>query len=308
MKTQVTLLALVLVAAPLVLAGEVPTRRVEPAALANGLGLNLSIVGRLVGGGNTLFVTSIDISNNTAAATQVDFYFDGIDLVTQSPIVIDGSIADGGLTASDAPGTLRGHSNVHFDDFIDALVQAGRLSAEVRDHGVLGSLLVVYDGFTRSGEGSASARFENDFGGGTIGVALAGEVITTDEPQALVATVRDTRGRPGPQLYTNMFINNLGLTPSGGGVAGPVTVELTARANSTGQPVGTTISLVDIGPGQTRSIGQVLTAMQVPTVDEDTILVFARVVSGDAAIAGAISVVDATTRDGSVVGMSRADF
>ena len=178
----------------------------------------------------------------------------------------------------------------------------------MRDNGVLGSLLLVYDGFSRAGEGSASARFENEFGGGTIGVALAGHVITTSEPQELVATIRDTRGRPGPQLYTNMFINNTGLTPTSGGVAGPVTVELTARANSTGQLVGTPITLADIGPGQTRSANQVLTAMGVPTANEDTILVFARVTSGNAAIAGAISVVDATTRDGSVVEMSRADF
>ena len=307
MKTHVTILALILVAAPLALATDVPSRRIEPVAIANGIGVNISIIGRLLGGGNTLFVTSVDVSNNTANATQVDFYFDGVDLVTQSPIVIDGSITDNGIAAQET-GSLRGYSNAHFDDFIDALVQADLLTVEVRDNGVLGSLLLVYDGFTRAGEGSASARFENEFGGGTIGVALAGHVISTDEPQELVATIRDTRGRPGPQLYTNMFINNTGLTPTSGGVAGPVTVELTARANSSGLEVGVPITLSDIGPGQTRSVNQVLTQMQVSTSAEDTILVFARVTSGNAAIAGAISVVDATTRDGSVVEMNRADF
>jgi hypothetical protein len=281
-------------------------RRAVPTARAQGIGINIPVVGRLIGGGNTLFVTSVDVANNTALATQVDFYFDGIDLTTQATIVIDGSITTSGLAAPET-GTLRGHSNVHFNDFIDALVQAGKLTAEVRDHGVLGSLLLVYNNFSRNGEGSASARFENAFGGGTVGVALAGHVIGRNEPQSLVATVRDTRGRPGPQLYTNLFINNTGLTPAGG-VAGSVSVEMTARANSSGQPVGTPIVLADIPPGQTRSVNQVLTAMQVPAANEDTILLFARVTSGNAAIAGVVSIVDATTRDGSVVEMSRADF
>lgn len=307
MKTPVTILALILVAAPLALATDVPSRRIEPAALADGIGVNLSIIGRLLGVENTLFVTSVDVANNTANATQVDFYFDGVDLATQSPIVIDGSITDSGI-APPQTGTLRGYSNVHFDDFIDALVQAELLTAEIRDNGVLGSLLLVYDGFSRSGEGSASARFENEFGGGTIGVALAGHVITTNEPQELVATIRDTRGHPGPQFYTNMFINNIGLTPASGDVAGPVTVELTARANSNGQPVGTPLLIENLQPGQTRSVNHVLTTMGVPATSEDTILVFARVTSGNAAIAGAISIVDTTTRDGSVVEMNRADF
>ncbi|MGK2857181.1 MAG: hypothetical protein ACSLFQ_08235 [Thermoanaerobaculia bacterium] len=276
-------------------------------AAAQGLGVNLSIVGRLLGGGSTLFITSVDIANNTAAASQVDFYFDATDLTTQQNIIIDGSITDEGLAAA-GTGTVRGYANIHFDDFVDALVEAGMMTAETRDHGVLGSLLLVFDGKTKRGEGSASARFENDFGGGTVGVALSGHTITSNEPQELVATVRDTRGRPGPQLYTNMFINNVGLTPATGTAAGSVTVELTARANSSGMPVGIPIMLTGIAPGQTRSVSQVLTAMQVSASSEDTILVFARVTEGNAAIAGAVSIVDATTRDGSVVEMGRADF
>jgi hypothetical protein len=51
----------------------------------------------------------------------------------------------------------------------------------------------------------------------------------------------------------------------------------------------------------------VLTALQVQANSEDTILVFARVKSGNSAIAGITSIVDATTRDGSVVPMARAE-
>jgi hypothetical protein len=308
MSKRIVSLGVVVLAATVAFAdGDRTPRRAEPNARANGIGINIPIIGRLIGSGNTLFLTSLDVSNNTAAATQVDFYFDGIDLATQQALIVDGSITVNGLAPVET-GTLRGYANVHFDDFIEALVQAGQLTAEVRDHGVLGSLLLVFNGFTRAGQGSASARFENAFGGGTVGVALAGRVLTTSEPQQLVAAVRDTRGRPGPQLYTNMFINNIGLTPTTGAAAGPVTVEITARANSNGQPVGNSIVIANLPPGQTASVNQVLTALGVPPSSEDTILVLARVTSGNAAIAGVTSTVDDATRDGSVVEMSRADF
>jgi hypothetical protein len=176
----------------------------------------------------------------------------------------------------------------------------------IRVTGSLDVLLVVFNGFDRRGQGSTSARFENQFGGGTVGVALTGHVVTGNEPQELVATIRDTRGKPGTQVYTNVFINNTGLTPAGS-PAGPVNVELTARANSTGVLVGNPIVLTDIGAGQSRVSGSVLTAMGVQP-SEDTILVFARVTSGNAAIAGVVSVVDPITQDGSVLEMSRADF
>jgi hypothetical protein len=54
-------------------------------AVAQGIGVNLSIIGRLIGGGTPLFVTSVDIANNTAAASQIDFYFDATDLTRVTP-------------------------------------------------------------------------------------------------------------------------------------------------------------------------------------------------------------------------------
>ncbi len=62
------------------------------------------------------------------------------------------------------------------------------------------------------------------------------------------------------------------------------------------------------GPGRTASVNQVLNALQIPAGTENTILVFARVVSGNVAIHGIISQVDNITRDGAVFEMSRADF
>ena len=275
------------------------------AAQADGLTINLPVVGRVTGSNNTLFVTSIDVSNNTPFPAQVDFFFDGVDVVTQEAVVIDGSVTNSGVVAQGVR-ALRGYSNVHFDDFVASLVQAGMLTAEARNHGVLGSVMFVFDGFSRSGQAAASARFFNNFGGGTVGVGLAGREITENEPRSLVATVRDTRGKPGPQLYTNMFINNTGLTPSGE-AGGTITVEVTARANSSGELAGTPLLIERIPPGHTRSVNLVLNALKVPANSEDTILVFARVTSGDAAIAGVVSTVDATTSDGSVIPMARGD-
>ena len=271
-------------------------------AQATGLTINVPLVGRVVGAGNTLFLTAVDISNNTSIPTQVDFFFDAA-APDGAPIMVRGSVTAQGLRPR-GQGSMRARLNVHFDDFIDALVQAGMMSAAHRDAGVVGSLMLVFNGFTRAGEGSASARFHNAFGGGTVSVSLAGQVITTDEPQALVAVVRDTRGRSGPQLYTNMFLNNTGLNRFSR-PAGHVEVEVSAFANSSGLAVGTPLRMM-IASGQTITISQVLTALQVPSF-EDTVLVYARVTAGDATIAGLTSTVDAVTRDGAVVLMSRAD-
>jgi hypothetical protein len=284
---------------------------ISPNANAAGLGINVAVVGRLIGGGNVLFLTAIDVSNNTTAPTQIDFYLDGQEIATGSTVALNGSISSSGaLVAQGTGGAVRAQSNVHFDDFVDALIQANLLPASIRTNGFLGSALFVFDGYNKSGQAAVTARFYNAFGGGFVGVSLKGREISVSEPQNLVATVLDTRGNTtgAPQIYPNMFINNTGLTPDASGIAGPVTVQISAVSNSTGQPIGTPITITDLGPGRTASIGQVLNALQIPPGTETTVLVFARVTSGNAAIEGVISQVDITTKDGSAFEMSRADF
>ena len=274
---------------------------------ATGFAVNLPLVARLIGAGPTLYISTVDVQNNTATATQVDWYLNGVNLRTSAPIGLVGSIsAAGALVAQGAGGLMRGKSNAHFEDAIDSYVQAGFLPASIKDDGFIGSILFVFNGLTKRGSGSATVRFFNSFGGGTIGQSLKGHEITAKEPQSLVGLARDTRGKPGTQLYANIFVNNTGVTPGGVGAANTVTVRIQAVANSTGQNVGTPLDAV-IGVGQTVGVSDVLAQLKVPA-GEDTVLVYVTVIQGTAAIAGVFAEVDATTRDGSTTDMSAVAF
>ena len=303
MRQTLSAVILLLVATAAPIAAQTPAR---------GVAINLPLVGRLVGGGNTLYRTAIDVSNHTQSQVRVDFYLDGQDLATGSGFVVNGSIGSGGTISPFGGGAaMRARSNAHFDDFVDALITAGRLPDSLRANGFLGSVLFVFDGRARSGEAAVTARFYNALGEGNVGVSLKGREVTTDEPQSLVAVVADTRGAASgiPQSYPNVFINNTGIAAGNSSdVAGVVTVQLSAVSNTTGQPIGTAITISNLQPGRTTSVGSVLDALQIPRSVETTILLFARVTSGNAAIQAVVSQVDPFTRDGSVFEMSRGDF
>jgi hypothetical protein len=280
------------------------SRDVAPAA---GMAISLPLVARLIGAGPTLYTSTVDVQNNGPAAGQVDWYLSGVNLRTSAPISLVGSISStGGLVAQGTGGTMRGKSNAHFEDFVDSLVQSAFLPSSIRDDGFIGSTVFVFNGFTKRGQGSATVRFFNALAGGTVGQSLKGHEITAKEPQSVVGLARDTRGKPGAQLYANIFINNEGVTPGGVGSAGAVTVRVQAVANSTGQNTGTPLDAI-IGPGQTVGISDVLAQLKVPT-GEDTVLVYVNVIAGSSAIAGVFAQVDAVTRDGSTTDMSPVAF
>jgi len=307
MKTTCRIFSALVFLAPVALMAQPSDLSVEQTeAVASGLGINVPLVARLIGAGSTLYTSSVDVANNGAAAAQVDFYLDGVDLATSAVISHAGSISStGALVAQGTGGLMRAKSNAHFDDFIDSLLHAGLLPPNIENDGFIGSVLFVFNGLTKSGQAEAKVRFFSSYGGGTIGQALRGHEITGAEPQSLVASLRDSRGKAGPQLYANLFINNTGLTPSGAPASGPVGVKVQAYANSTGLAVGTPLNTA-IGLGQTVGVTDVLHTLAVPA-SEDTILVFITVTSGNAAIAGVQAQVDQTTRDGSVMDMGRAD-
>lgn len=275
-------------------------------AEADGLGINVPLVARITGAGNTQYVTSVDVTNHTTGDLRVDFYLDALNQRTQSPVIVTGSVAAGGFVPLGG-GTLRGRSSVHFDDFFAALAGANQISPANLTDGILGSVLFVFHGATKSGQGSVTARFRSDLAGGTVGVALRGREISSNEPRSLVAAVRDSVNNPRgePALYPNIFVNHIGLTAAGAPSSDPVTVELSAISNRTGQNAGTPLT-VTIASGMTRVIS--LQNLGLGGGVEESLLVFARVVAGDGAIHGIVAQVDNITRDGSVFEMSRADF
>jgi hypothetical protein len=281
----------------------------EAEALASGhavgLGVNLAAVGRLIGSGNTLFKTAVDVTNNTGTAAQIDFYFDGTS--AGAPVAVDGSISSAGaLVTQGAGGTVAGHRNVHFDDFVDALVEAGLLPANVETSGVIGSTLFVFNGFSKSGQGAVTARFYNDGCGGTVGQAINGREITNSEPTKLVVTARNTVGEAGPQLYTNLFVNNTGLTPTATGVASAVDVLVSAFSGATGNPVGTPLAIKGINPGATAVVG-VFPQLAIPA-SENTVILTINVTSGTSAIDAVAVGIDNTTHDGTTTKAANGSF
>ena len=277
------------------------------AANADGLAVNLPLVGRVTGAGGTLYITAVDVTNNNTAATQVDFYFTAINLGTNEKVAIAGSVSSAGIV-SRGQGTMAAFTNQHFDDFVHALVIGNFLPSDFESDGVTGSLLLVFNGATKRGQGIATARFVNSLAGGYVGVGVNGHEIVQGEPQKIVATVRDTRGNSAlQQIYPNLFLNNTGLTPSGAYTADAVTVRLSAVSARTGQQVGNTLD-VAIPSGLTVSVGQTFQALGISNASEDTIIVTANVISGSAAIEGLVSQVDPVTKDSSAFEMTRADF
>lgn len=287
------------------LAGALPAAGAGGPAAA-GMGINLAAVGRLIGNGNTLFLTAVDITNNAGAAAQVDFYFDGTS--NGEPVAATGSISSAGaLVAQGTGGDMPAHHNVHFDDFVDALVKANMLTADVETNGVIGSTLFVFGGFNKSGQGAVTARFYNDGCGGTVGQAINGREITNAEPTKLVVTARNTIGEEGPQLYSNLFVNNTGLTPGGVGVASADDILVTAISATTGVAVGKTVTLSGVNPGATGVISNVFPTMSIPN-DEDTVILEIQVTSGTSALDAVVVAIDSTTKDGTTTKAANGSF
>jgi hypothetical protein len=281
---------------------------------SGGLGVNMPVIGRLVGNGNVLYKSALDVANYTSGSVAVAFFLDGVDLKSNGgPISVQGFFDFGGIaSATEANPTVPGYANVHFDDFVDAVAQAGGLSPQEEADGFLGSMLVVFYFQTPQivpGQGAAFARFYSSLdlaggGSGTTGVAQKGHELTAQEPQSVVGVFRDTRGEPGvPQIYTNIFLNNEGYFDFQNSLTSDsVTVRLTAYSNQTGQQIGDTQD-IEIGPFQTVVLPFVLDALNVP-LNEDTVIVFADVISGSSDISGVAAQVDDATKDPSGFEMS----
>jgi len=286
-------------------AGLPPVRR-DPGAIARegssagggGIGVIVPVVGRLIGGGGLLYATSLDVSNFSTTAAQAAFQFRGADLATGTPIVFTGSfsVAAGG-------GPLAAFSSVHFDDFLHAMKVLGNITADQETHGVIGSLLIVFDGISVSGQCTARARFYSQQFGGTIGVALNGHEFDGTETTAVAGVFADTSTSSNlPRLYSNIFLTNLGRFQSGGFVTSDDTVTLTAYSATTSSVVGSP-KIIPLPTGRTVSLN--LIDLGVPP-GAGRMIVVAKATSGQGLLLGVGAEIDGDTKDPSGFDMSPA--
>src|SRR4051794_31701155 len=132
-----------------------PVHRRAVGNAAGGFSVDLPIVGRVHGA--TTFFTALDVTNNSNQPTDVEFEY----------VPADGSAPRSGLL-----GTLAPLDNLHVDDFVQSLVDAG-ITAPAGDS--FGTLLLTFTNpsFTKGTEATAVARVYSFAPGGkaTYGIA-----------------------------------------------------------------------------------------------------------------------------------------
>ena len=298
MKRTLSLFALVLIAAApsfartLRVASLSRPFEVRVTGQGGGFSVDLPIVTR-VRGVSTTFFTSLDITNNTAQPTGVDFFY---------------TPADGSASRSGSFGTLLGFDNIHTEDVLASFADAGIIPPG-HENDSFGTLLLTFDNpsFTTGSEATAVARiwsFASGTAGPTYGLAYRALALHTAGAHSLATTVRNGGG-----LVTNIGIENVGIDDSGNSVAAPVAVRLTFFDPSTGAATGTQPTFV-LAPGQVNQINDVFNSggqnpFQLPA-GADSLIVFVDAVSGSSQIAGYAVMKDTTTNDGSFVFMQES--
>ena len=254
---------------------ERPRPRVVQAG--GGFSVDLPIAGR-VRGVSTTFFTALDVTNNTAMATDVVF----------SWIPADGSTARSGLLT-----TLGGFDNLHIDDFIGALASNGLIA---QPDNAFGTLLLTFTNpsFHLGSEATAVARiysFVSGSSGPTFGLAYRAPALQTGGAHSLSSIVRVGEG-----LVANLGVENVGIDDAGNPVAEPVTVRLTFFDPATGEQDGDPMQFT-LAPGVVRQINDVARSTRIVFVDQ---------VAGTAQIRGYVVMKDAATNDGSLVFMQES--
>lgn len=249
-----------------------------------GFSVDLPVVGR-VQGATTTFFTALDITNNTAQPTDVDFVF--------TPA--DGSTPRAGVLAS-----LAGFDNAHFDDFLQALSSAGVITPNQAQN-TFGTLLLTFTNpsFHTGNEATAVARVYSlaPQGGGTFGLSYRAQPMETDGAHSLTTVIRNTSG-----TVSNVGFENLGIDDRGTALSDPVTVRLTFYDSSTGSAVGPQPSFT-LAPGQVIQLNDVFRQF---ALTQDTLLLFVDETAGSGQIRGYAVAKDVVTNDGSFVFMQES--
>jgi hypothetical protein len=212
--------------------------------------------------------TSVDISNNTTT--------DGVGADIQYCYAVNDVFqgCTGHLTIP------LGHlDSFHSDDIVSYLGSRGLLVVGAGQN-VLGTLLVTFQNLpSKTGwEGTVTASTYNrvsevDPLRGTVGCGQAASLFFESALTSLVGTAHDTVPAPSAQagsLGATLGIHNTDALSTGN----PVTVDVTLYDASTGQPVGTRITLANIQPGEVRLINDLFTQAAVPT-NVSSVIVFA---------------------------------
>ena len=257
-----------------------------------GFSVDFPIVGR-VRGASTTFFTSLDITNNTARPTEVDFFY---------------TPADGSASRSGTLGTLQGFDDIHTDDFFQSLADAGVIAPNQGDSS-FGTLLLTFNNpsFAKGTEATAVARvysFAAGTSGPTYGLSYRATPLHTDGAHSLASVARST-----PGLVTNIGIENVGINDSGNSVSAPITVRLSFFDPTTGTAVGTQPTF-NLAPGQVIQINDVINnagknAFQLPAGTR-SVIVFVDEIAGTSQISGYAVQKDTSTNDGSFVLMQES--
>lgn len=251
-----------------------PVHRRAVGNAAGGFSVDLPIVGRVHGA--TTFFTALDVTNNSNQPTDVEFEY----------VPADGSAPRSGLL-----GTLAPLDDMHVNDFVQSLVDAG-ITPPAGDS--FGTLLLTFTNpsFTKGTEATAVARVYSFAPGGkaTYGIAYRAPALTTNGAHALTSIVRTGNG-----IVSNVGIENAGINDAGAPDANPVTVRLTFVDPLTGAVAGAQPTFT-LAPGQVVQLNDAARQNAILFVDE---------VSGTAQIRGYVVMKDTTTNDGSFVFMQQ---
>lgn len=249
--------------------------------------VDLPVVTHAVGATAT-FYTSMDVTNNTAQPTGVNFEY------VSSDLSVDVS---GTLTAALGP-----RGNFHTDDVLATLASMGAITAAQAQSG-FGTLLVTFTNpsFTTGNEASVTVRVYNYLNAGqnpSVGLAYRGVVLRQNGSHSLSTVVTNTTSASNtPAVLTNVGLENVGINDAGSGDGTPVTLQLTFYDPATGNQVGQQAN-VTLGPGQVTQLNDVWSRYGLPAGSTSLLLTVTET-SGTAQIRGYVSVKDVNTNDGS---------
>jgi hypothetical protein len=254
-----------------------------------GFSVDLPVVTK-VQGAATIFYTALTVTNNSAATTDVLFEYISADYTVD---------ASGILVAG-----LAGHTSFHTDDLIQYLADQGFLTAS-QAASSFGSLLLNFSAaaFTAGTEASAVARIYNYQTAGqrpSIGFAYRANVLRQSGLHTVSSVIRNTAGlTTGPDISTNLGLENVGIDDTGAVNTTPVTIQLSFYDGATGAAIGGQPTYT-LKSGQIVQINGAWAAFGLPAGTHE-VLVVATETAGTAQIGAYVALKDNSTNDVSFV-------